>query len=326
MTKNKVNIVTIIQWLIVFLIPITINLVPVSEIFTQQIKIFFMITTAGILILAFEFFDYGLAAMFIPSMYAIAGIVPTATAFSGYANNIPWLVLGALLLTIVLDETGILKRIAYWCILKCGGTFNGIVWGIFVAGMILSVLTSGSANFLLAPFCFGVCKALNLGNSKESAIIMFSGCISTISTSALIYKPAFMALALGGAKTVDPNITVSWLGYSYHNLPNILFCFLLVLVSFVIFRPNSNNINGKAYFQQEYEKLGKVSTIEKKAFAITALLFTFILTTNIHGIAMEWGFVLIPWLFLLPGINCANSNSVRKVNFSMVLLDRKSVV
>lgn len=129
MTKNKVNIVTIIQWLIVFLIPITINLVPVSEIFTQQIKIFFMITTAGILILAFEFFDYGLAAMFIPSMYAIAGIVPTATAFSGYANNIPWLVLGALLLTIVLDETGILKRIAYWCILKCGGTFNGIVWG-----------------------------------------------------------------------------------------------------------------------------------------------------------------------------------------------------
>ena len=34
---------------------------------------------------------------------------------------------------------------------------------------------------------------------------------------------------------------------------------------------------------------------------------------------MEWGFVLIPWLFLLPGINCANSNSVRKVNFSMVL-------
>ncbi len=316
---KKVNIAQLIQWIAVFLTPICIFFIPESGLFTHQIKIFLMITTAGILVLAFEFFDYGLASMFIPALYAISGIVPTATAFSGYAGNIPWLVLGALLLTEVLNETGVLKRVAYWCILKCGGTFKGIAWGIFFAGLILTVMTSGSANFLLAPFCFGICMAMNLGKSKESAVIMFAGCISTISTTPLVYKPAFMGLALGGARTVIPDVGVSWVGYLYHNLPNLLFCFILMFLAFLVFRPNSDGIDGKAYFEEEYRKLGKVSATEKKTFAITILLFVFLLTTGIHGIAMEWGFVLIPWLFLLPGINCANSNTVHKINFSMVL-------
>lgn len=318
-TTKKLNFANLLKWLIVFLVPICIWTVPVNEVFTQPIKIFFMITTAGILILAFEFFDYGLAAMFIPALYAISGIVPTATAFSGYAGNIPWLVLGALLLTEVLDETGVLKRIAYWCILRCGGTLKGIVWGIFLAGLILTVMTSGSANFLFAPFCYGICKALNLGKSKESAIIMFAGCISTISTTPLVYKPAFMGLALGGARTVVPDLTVSWLGYLYHNLPNLLFCVALILVSFLVFRPNQDGVNGKSYFEGEYEKLGKISNKEKKVFVVVVLLFIYMMTTSVHGLAMEWGFVLIPWLFLLPGIDCANSSTVRKINFSMVL-------
>jgi len=317
--SKKMSMGTKIQWIVTILAPIIIGLIPVNDVFTHEMKVFFMITVTGILVLAFEFFDYGLAAMFIPALYAITGIVPTNVAFSGYAGNIPWLVLGALLLTVVLDETGLLKRIAYWCILKCGGTFKGVVWGIFLAGLIMTVLTSGSANFLFAPFCYGICKALNLGRSKESAMIMFAGCISTISTTPLVYKPAFMGLALGGARTVVPDLGVSWLGYLWHNIPNLAFCIILVFLSFIVFRPNTEGINGKTYFEEEYAKLGKISSKEKKAFAITILLFVFLLTTSIHGIAMEWGFVLIPWLFLLPGIDCANSQSVKKINFSMVL-------
>lgn len=76
---------------------------------------------------------------------------------------------------------------------------------------------------------------------------------------------------------------------------------------------------GTAYFKAEYAKLGKISAKETKAFILTIILLIFLLTTNLHHIAMEWGFVLIPWLFLLPGIDCANAQTVRKVNFSMVL-------
>ena len=74
--KKKLNIAQMVQWLAVILTPVFIFLMPEGELFTHSIKIFLMITTAGILVLAFEFFDYGLAAM-----------------------------LGALLLTEVLNET-----------------------------------------------------------------------------------------------------------------------------------------------------------------------------------------------------------------------------
>lgn len=316
--KNKVNPVLLLQWLVVFLVPLVIMMIPTTELFTQPMKLFFVITTAGILILAFEFFDYGLAAMFIPAFYVLSGIVPAQTAYSGYVSNIPWLVLGALLLTEVLDETGLLKRIAYWCILKCGGTYKGVVWGIFCAGLILTLLTSGSANFLLPALCYGICKSLGLKKSPEAAVIMFAGCISTISTTPLVYKPAFMGLALGGARTVMPELGVSWFGYFWHNIPNIFFCILLIFLSFVVFRPKCA-VDGTAYFRTEYAKLGKISPKETKAFALTIILLIFLLTTNLHHIAMEWGFVLLPWLFLLPGINCADAQTVRKVNFSMVL-------
>lgn len=316
--KNKVNPVLLLQWLVVILVPLAIMMIPTTELFTQPMKLFFVITTAGILILAFEFFDYGLAAMFIPAFYVLSGIVPAQTAYSGYVSNIPWLVLGALLLTEVLDETGLLKRIAYWCILKCGGTYKGVVWGIFCAGLILTLLTSGSANFLLPALCYGICKSLGLKKSPEAAVIMFAGCISTISTTPLVYKPAFMGLALGGAQTVMPELGVSWFGYFWHNIPNLLFCILLIFLSFVVFRPKCA-VDGTAYFQAEYAKLGKISPKETKAFALTIILLIFLLTTNWHHIAMEWGFVLLPWLFLLPGINCADTHTVRRVNFSMVL-------
>ena len=189
--KNKVNPVLLLQWLVVCLVPLVIMMIPTTELFTKPMKLFFVITRAGILILAFEF---------IPAFYVLSGIVPAQTAYSGYVSNIPWLVLGALLLTEVLDETGLLKRIAYWCILKCGGTYKGVVWGIFCAGLILTLLTSGSANFLLPALCYGICKSLGLKKSPEAAVIMFAGCISTISTTPLVYKPAFMGLALGGAR------------------------------------------------------------------------------------------------------------------------------
>ena len=34
---------------------------------------------------------------------------------------------------------------------------------------------------------------------------------------------------------------------------------------------------------------------------------------------MEWGFVLIPWLGLIPGMDLADYKTVRKINFSMIL-------
>lgn len=126
-TSKKVYL----QWLITLVVPLIIWLIPVNESFTGEIRLFLVITSFVILMMAFEFFNLLLPSMLLPALYVLSGLVPVNVGYGGYINTIPFLVIGALLLTEVLSEIGLLKRIAFWCILKCGGSFKGTIWGVF---------------------------------------------------------------------------------------------------------------------------------------------------------------------------------------------------
>lgn len=42
------------------------------------------------------------------------------------------------------------------------------------------------------------------------------------------------------------------------------------------------------------------------------------MTGNIHGIALYWGFIVLPWLMFFPGIKIATKEDVKGVDWSMV--------
>lgn len=312
-TSKKVYL----QWLITLVVPLIIWLIPVNESFTGEIRLFLVITSFVILMMAFEFFNLLLPSMLLPALYVLSGLVPVNVGYGGYINTIPFLVIGALLLTEVLSEIGLLKRIAFWCILKCGGSFKGTIWGVFFAGLVLSILTSGQANFIMPAFCFGIMKALNLGKTKESAMLMIAGALSTVSTSNVIYKPAYMGLILNGGQQIVPDLSATWLGYSFQMLPNLLFCAMMLQIAFIMFKPQTT-ANGKEYFQKEYNALGAVTTAEKKALTVTLLLLVFLMTGSLHKIDLNFGFILIPWLLYAPGINVGTADCVKRINFEMI--------
>ena len=121
-----------IGWAVSILIPVIIAFIPVSGDFTESLKRFFMITLFMIMIIAFELFPLLVSAILLPSLYIVSGIVPAATAFGSWSNTTVWIVLGGLIFSTVLDECGLVKRIAYFVIRKCGGTYVGVVYGGFV--------------------------------------------------------------------------------------------------------------------------------------------------------------------------------------------------
>lgn len=49
-------------------------------------------------------------------------------------------------------------------------------------------------------------------------------------------------------------------------------------------------INGKDFFQEAYDKLGRISGDGKRALVIVALILAFLLTANLHKIDVMWGF------------------------------------
>ena len=73
-----------------------------------------------------------------------------------------------------------------------------------------------------------------------------------------------------------------------------------------------------SYFKDEYAKLGKMSRDEKIGAILTVLLIVFMLTGNLHGIALDWGFIVLPWLMFFPGIKIATEEDVKGVDWSMV--------
>ena len=137
-TKTKIG------WLAAVILPAMILLVPESEALTLQIKLFLAVTLCAILIFALELMDNVIPALMLPLCYYALKLVPLTTAFQPWTTTIPWMCLGGFILTNIMLRTGLLKRVAYWCIVKTGGTYKGIIWGL-----IFLVSSSTSSNQVL---------------------------------------------------------------------------------------------------------------------------------------------------------------------------------
>ena len=113
MEKNT-NKKTIIGWGVTILLPLIIGVIPVQGMFTENLRKFFMITEFVILIIAFELIPKLAASILLPTLYLITGLAPVEVAFGSWTNTTVWMVLGGLVFSAVLEECGLLERIAYF--------------------------------------------------------------------------------------------------------------------------------------------------------------------------------------------------------------------
>ena len=124
MTKT-VNRKSLISWIVTLALPIIILLIPTTEAFTTEIRTFFAITLMGIAMFCFDEMDNAIAGILMMLLYIMTGVAPSGTVFSAWTNDIPWYILATLLLVNILEDTTILKRIAYHCIIAAGGAVHG---------------------------------------------------------------------------------------------------------------------------------------------------------------------------------------------------------
>ncbi len=309
--KNKKTIF----WVITVITPLIIMMLPTGEMFTPKIRLFVAVTAAGILLFAFESLPQLVSSILLPLAYVLIGLAPSKAIFVPWATVIPWMFMGGILMANVLESVGLLKRIAYWCIIKTGGTYKGILYGIMFAGIILNLLVPAQAVIPLAAFTFGICKALDLGQSKASAGIMLAGAMAALMPLFFFYNPNF-AVIQGGASSVYKE-QITWVMYFWHNLPNIGWSFFMIFVISKMFKPEKP-IDAKAFVQGEYQKLGKMSVPEKKSIFVTLLLFVFMLTAQFHKINIGWGFALAGCMMYLPGINIGTDDDIKRIPFSLV--------
>ena len=313
MTLNKDKI----GWLSVVVITAIILLIPTNEVFTSSIKVFSAITLAMILIFAFELMDIFVPSLLLPCLYAFFKVAPTTVVFSPWLQELPWTIMGVLLFINVAERTGLLKRISFWVILKIGSTYNRILIGLTIAGIVVTFLVPGTALYVLVPLGYGICQSLNLGKSNTATGIMLTAGIASATPTFWTYSPSYFGITLASAQATVPELSVSYLGFLMHNGIYVFYLFIIVFVISKMFKEDAK-ILGKEYFQQEYEALGKVSLDEKKLAGIAVALLIYLCTSSLHNMGIGWGFVFTGCLCYAPGINVGKSEDIQRINLGLV--------
>lgn len=305
-----------IKWLITILVPLCVALIPTNDVYTDTMRIFFVITLAGIMLMAFETMNMMVVSLLLPIAYMIF-LAPANIVFSGWTVATPYVCVGAMLLANVLTSVGILNRIAYWCIAKCGGSFKMTCYGVLLVGLIISLMTGVMGGLLVCTFAFGVCKAFGMERSKETAIIMMVALFGTATAEMFIYKPVFMSLINSSVQAFIPTFGIKYLDLMLHNWPFLLFCALMIEVYCRLFHAKAD-VNGKEYFQQKLQELGKTSSAEKKGAVLTAAVVLYMVSSQWTGLPMDYGLMIIPWFAFLPGIKIGSDSDVRLINYEMI--------
>lgn len=314
---QKADSKLILKWAVTLGLPLILILIPCTEVYTLQMKLFLALTLAAVIMFALENLNQTVVALLLPFLYIVLQVAPANVALSPWTQTVPWMMISGLILANVLQSIGLLKRVAYKCIVLTGGSYAGIICGIGITGILLNLMTPAQALVPLATLAFGICTALGYKRSPEAAGIMLAAAMaSQIPTNFLLNPNVLIIYGIGG-EVAGFNST-TWPLYLFHNWPNFLYYVVLLLVLAKMFKPKES-INRRDYFAEEYKKLGRMSKEEKKGVLVCAVLFLLLLTQSIHKVDAAYVFILTPLLAFIPGINIGKADHIRTANFPFII-------
>lgn len=306
----------LIKLAITVILPLFIFLVPTNDVFTADFRLFLVITLIAIISFATDSLPQTGVAVALPVAYVVLGIAPGDVVFSAWLNYVPWMMIGALILSLVLEKTKLMKRIAYHCILLTGASYKGIIMGLILAGVIMNLFIMDNSIIPMAALAYGVCRAMDLKPGQASAGIMLAAAFSSLTPMNWLYS-SNLAILIGLGQSAGGPASIGWFEVIQHQLPMVLYTLGLGVLCLVLFRPEEA-INGKDYFRGELAKMGKMSTDEKKALVILLILFALLVTSSLTGLEPGWLFAIVPCLCFLPGVDLMNDQDVYKINWGFI--------
>lgn len=308
-----------LKWLITILVPALILLVPLTDLYTASLRIFLIVTLLAILLVVFDLVDSFVAAMVLFMGYSVTGITEPSVVFSAWSNDVAWMVIGSLVFSVALEKTGLMNRLAYGFILKMGGSYTKMLWAIYFAALVISVLTSVTAFPLFATIVYGICKGMEYKiGSREANGVVFAAMTGAIAPFAWLYNPINAGVGGSVLNMFDPSLSITWISYFVNGAPWLLFDLIwMVLITKVFFKSKDGKINTE-YFQERLEKLGSIKTVEIKAACLTVLVVAYLIFSGYLGWKTAYGFSILAWAVFLPGIELADSSTFKNINFSIV--------
>lgn len=313
-----------IAWSIGIICAVLCQFLPESAGFDPKLKMYLTITVLAIFIFAFDLANQTAVALGLVFAYAIGGFADASVVFAVYQQPVLWAVIGGLFLANTLNRVGLLRRIALKCIILMRGSYKGLIYGLVIAGVVVSFLMN-NATIPMVIFAFGICKALDLKPSKESAAIMMAAALPTN----MIYMSMYAATYAMGAAIIQgagiESTPMNYGSYFVTNWPMLLAILLLAILLPRIMKPETEREWGTELFKKQLEELGHMSKEEWFGLIDCFMILGFMLTGSLHGINIIWALAVGPLLLFLPGVNTGAAEDITNAKWSVFIFAAASI-
>lgn len=275
-----------------------------------------------IVLWATEAVDHALAGFIGVFLFWALGVSEFERAFSGFSNETPWFLLGAILIGTMAHKSGMAQRIAYTMTARVG-TYSRLLLAFIIVDFLLTfIIPSGIARVtILATIAAGTVQALGLGKRSNVG----RGLLIIVTYTAAIFDKMLIAGAASilGRGIIEETGQVrvlysQWfIAYLPCSIITIACCWRIILW---LYPPEKDELEteGRQYLQTQLDRLGPWSPAEKKCAVLTGIAVVLWMTDFIHHLNPSMVGLTVGLLAFAPNVGVLEADDLRKVNFGAI--------
>lgn len=272
-----------------------------------------------ILAWATEVMDHGLTGLIGCYLFWALGVVKFDVAFSGFADDTPWFLMGAILFGVMASKSGLAKRLAYMVTIRIGTSYSRLLLALILSDFLLTFLVpSGMARVtIMAAIASGLIGAFGLGPGSNVGRGMF---LILTYTAGVFDKTIIAGAAAITGRGIIQNIghaEVLWSQWLVAYLPSDIATILVAWrLTLWLYPPEIAALpGGIEHLQNELRNAGPWTPLEKKCLTLMLMAIAFWATDFIHHIPSSMIGLGIGLLATLPFLGILTIEDMKKLNF-----------
>ena len=276
-----------------------------------------------------EVFPHALTGMIGCYLFWILNVVKFESAFSGFADQTPWFLMGAVLIGAMATKSGLARRLAYLVMRRVGTSYSRLLLGLILTSFMLTFLVpSGIACvIIMASVALGLMEVFGMGRGSNIGRGIF---ITLTYTSGMFDKIVMSGVAsiLGrGLIQKATGIEIYWSRWLLAFFPvAIVVIFFLWRLVVWLYPPEKQTLEGgKAYLEGELAKMGPWTGVEKRALCLLLIAIAFWATDLLHHISPAIIGIGAGLFAALPVFGILNEEDLKRVNYLPVFFTAAAV-
>ena len=268
---------------------------------------------------ATEAMDHGLTGLVGCYLFWALGVVRFEVAFSGFADDTPWFLMGAILFGTMAAKSGLARRLAYLVTIRIGTSYSRLLLALILSDFLLTFMVpSGMARItIMAAVAIGLIEAFGLGIGSNVGRGMFL----ILTYTATVFDKSIIAgaAAITGRGIMESigHADVLWSRWLLAYLPSDIVTILVAWrLTLWLYPPENASLPGGIEFlKAELRKAGQWSSMEKKTLALMLAAIGLWATDFLHHISPAMIGLGLGLLGVLPFTRILQIEDLKRVNF-----------